>query len=172
MVKCKAATDEKARVQLLNESILVVDDDTEVRKTLSSILFEEGYSVETVENGKQAIRVSEKSHFDVALIDIKLPDMEGTELLHRLKEKQPHMVMIIITGFPTLENAIKTINEGADGYILKPYDVQKLLEMIRKHLKKETAEHISNWMEFDHDNTRNARFDQNNVKQKSRFGQQ
>jgi DNA-binding NtrC family response regulator len=98
--------------------------------------------------------------------------MEGTELLQRLKEKQPHMVMIIITGFPTLENAIKTVNEGADGYILKPYDVQKLLEMIRKHLKKETAEHISNWMEFDHDNTRNARFDQNNVKQKSRFGQQ
>jgi len=172
MVKCKAATDEKAGVQLLNESILVVDDDTEVRKTLSSILFEEGYSVETVENGKEAIRASEKSHFDVALIDIKLPDMEGTELLQRLKEKQPHMVMIIITGFPTLENAIKTINEGADGYILKPYDVQKLLEMIRKHLKKETAEHISNWMEFDHDNTRNARFDQNNVKQKSLFGQQ
>jgi len=172
MVKCKAATDEKAGVQLLNESILVVDDDTEVRKTLSSILFEEGYSVETVENGKQATRVAEKSRFDVALIDIKLPDMEGTELLQKLKEKQPHIVMIIITGFPTLENAIKTINEGADGYILKPYDVQKLLEMIRKHLKKETAEHISNWMEFDHDNTRNARFDQNNVKQKSRFGQQ
>jgi DNA-binding NtrC family response regulator len=159
-------------MQLLNESILVVDDDAEVRKTLSSILSEEGYSVETVENGKQATRVAEKSHFDVALIDIKLPDMEGTELLQRLKEKQPHMVMIIITGFPTLENAINTINEGADGYILKPYDVQKLLEMIKKHLKKETAEHISNWMEFDHDNTRNARFDQNNVKQKSRFGQQ
>jgi len=172
MVKCKAATDEKAGMHLLNESILVVDDDADVRKTLSSILFEEGYSVETVENGKQATKVSEKSRFDVALIDIKLPDMEGTELLHRLKEKQPHIVMIIITGFPTLENAMKTVNEGADGYILKPYDVQKLLEMIRKHLKKETAEHISNWMEFDHDNIRNARFDQNNVKQKSRFGQQ
>ena len=76
-------------MQLLNESILVVDDDAEVRKTLSSILSEEGYSVETVENGKQATKVTEKSRFDVALIDIKLPDMEGTELLHRLKEKQP-----------------------------------------------------------------------------------
>jgi DNA-binding NtrC family response regulator len=155
-------------MHLLNESILVVDDDADVRKTLSSILSEEGYSVETVENGKQATKVTEKSRFDVALIDIKLPDMEGTELLHRLKEKQPHLVMIIITGFPTLENAMKTVNEGADGYILKPYDVRKLLEMIRKHLKKETAEHISNWMEFDHDETRNVRFDQNNVKQKSR----
>jgi len=156
----------------LNQNILVVDDDAEVRKTLSSILVEEGYSVETVENGKEAIRASEKTHFDVALIDIKLPDMEGTELLHRLKEKQPHMVKIIVTGFPTLENAMKTVNEGADGYILKPFDIQKLLEMIRKHLTEKTAEHISNWMEFDHDNTRKSHFDQNNDERKSLFEQQ
>jgi len=153
----------------LNENILVVDDDTEVRKVLSSILSEEGYFVEPVENGRQAIRASEKTRFDLALIDIKLPDMEGTELLHRLKEKQPHMAKIIITGFPTLENAMKTINEGANGYVLKPFDIPKLLEMIRKHLNRETAEHISNWMEFDHDSTRNSSFDRDNVKQKSTY---
>ena len=151
----------------MNENILVVDDDAEVRKVLSSILSEEGYFVEPVENGRQAIRASEKTRFDLALIDIKLPDMEGTELLHRLKEKQPHMVKIIITGFPTLENAMETINEGANGYVLKPFDIPKLLEMIRKHLNRETAEHISNWMEFDQDSTRNSSFDQDNVKQKS-----
>ena len=151
----------------MNENILVVDDDTELKKVLSSILSEAGYAVETVENGKQAIRVSEKKRFDLALIDIKLPDMEGTELLHRLKEKQPHIVMIIITGFPTLENAMETINEGADGYILKPFDIPKLLETIRKHLNKEAADHISNWMEFDQDSTRKSRFDRNNTKQKS-----
>jgi DNA-binding NtrC family response regulator len=157
----------------LNQNILVVDDDAEVRKTLSSILLKEGYLVETAENGKQALRASEKAHFDVALIDIKLPDMDGTELLHRLEEKQPHMVKIIITGFPTLENAMKTVNEGADGYILKPFDIEKLLEMIKKHLTKKTAEHISNWMEFDHDTTRKSRFDRNNVKRKrSLFEQQ
>jgi len=151
----------------LNENILVVDDDTELKKVLSSILSEAGYAVETVENGKQAIRVSEKKRFDLALIDIKLPDMEGTELLHRLKEKQPHIVMIIITGFPTIENAMETVNEGADGYILKPFDIPKLLETIRKHLNKEAADHISNWMEFDQDSTRKSRFDRNNTKQKS-----
>ena len=150
----------------MNGSILVVDADAEVRKSLSSILSKEGYSVETVENGKQATRISEKSRFDVALIDIKLSDMEGTELLHRLEEKQPHMVKIIITGFPTLENAMKTVNEGADGYILKPFDIEKLLEMIKKHLTNKAAEHISNWMEFDHDTTRKSRFDLNNVKRK------
>jgi DNA-binding NtrC family response regulator len=157
----------------LNESILVVDDDADLRKNLSSILSKEGYSVETVENGKQATRISEKSRFDIALIDIKLPDMEGTELLHRLKENQPHMVKIIITGFPTLENAMETVNEGADGYILKPFDVEKLLEMIRKHLKRETDEHIHNWMEFDQDSARKSRSDQNNdAKRKSLFESQ
>ena len=154
----------------MNENILVVDDDADVRKTLSSILSKEGYSVETAENGKQATKISEKSRFDMALIDIKLPDMEGTELLHKLKQNQPHMAKIIITGFPTLENAMETVNEGADGYILKPFDVQKLLEMIRKHLKRETAEHVSNWMEFDQDRARKSGSDQNNdAKRKSFF---
>jgi len=154
----------------LNESILVVDDDVDVRKSLSSILSKEGYSVETVENGKQATKISEKSRFDIALIDVKLPDMEGTELLHRLKENQPRMIRIVITGFPTLENAMETINEGADGYILKPFDTEKLLEMIRKHLKRETAEHISNWMEFDQDRGRKSESDRNNaVKRNSLF---
>lgn len=154
----------------MSENILVVDDDTEVRKILSTILSQEGYSVETVENGKQAVKACEKSSFDVALIDIRLPDMEGTELLNWLKEKQPHMVKIVITGFPTLESAMKTVNEGADGYVLKPLDMQKLLEMIRKHLNKKTAEHVRNWMEFDHDNARESRFNQDNHKQKSLWG--
>jgi DNA-binding NtrC family response regulator len=153
----------------LNESILVVDDDAEVRKSLASILSKEGYSVETVENGRQATRISEKSRFDIALIDIKLSDMEGTELLHRLKESQPHMVRIVITGFPTLENAMETVNEGADGYVLKPFDVEKLLEMIRKHLKRETAEHVSNWMEFDQDSARKSASDRNNAAQRKSF---
>jgi DNA-binding NtrC family response regulator len=95
--------------------------------------------------------------------------MEGTELLHRLKEKQPHMVKIIITGFPTLENAMETVNEGANGYVLKPFDIPKLLEIIRKHLNRETAEHVSNWMEFDQDSTRNSSFDRDSVKQKSLY---
>ena len=151
----------------MNESILVVDDDTELRKVLSSILSEEGYSVETVENGEQAIRVSEKKRFDLALIDIKLPDMEGTELLQRLKAKQPHIVMIIVTGFPTIENAMGALNEGADGYILKPLEIGKLLQAVRKHLNKQAADHVSNWMEFEQDSTRKSRFDQDNAKKKS-----
>jgi DNA-binding NtrC family response regulator len=157
----------------LYESILIVDDDAAVRKSLSSILSMEGYLVETVENGREAVRICEKSRFDIALVDIKLPDMEGTELLHRLKENQPHMIEIVITDFPTLENAMETVNEGADGYILKPFDVQKLLEMIRKHLRREIAEHVTNWMEFDRDSARKSGTDRaNDAKRKSFFERQ
>ena len=95
-----------------------------------------------VENGKQAIRALEKAYFDLALVDIEHPDMKGTEPLLRLKEKQPKMVKIIITGFPSLENAIKTVNEGANGYVLKPFDAEELLEIIRKQVDEKAAEQL------------------------------
>jgi DNA-binding NtrC family response regulator len=126
--------EERRRVTTVIENILIIDDDAEGRNTLSTILGDEGYSVETAENGKQALKTCEKMPFDVALIDIDLPDIKGTELLHRLKEIQPKMVKIIITGHPSIENAAKSVNEKADGYILKPFNVGELLEMIKKLL--------------------------------------
>ena len=118
-------------------SVLIVDDDAGIRKTLSKILEKEGYLVETVENGQQAIKASNKRFFNVALIDIRLPDMEGTKLLERLKEHEPKMVKIIITGYASLQNAIEAVNKGADGYVLKPFDATELLAMIEKHLEKQ-----------------------------------
>jgi DNA-binding NtrC family response regulator len=118
-------------------SVLVVDDDAGIRKTLSKILEKEGYLVETAENGEQAIEASNRRFFNVALIDIRLPDMEGTELLQRLKKAEPKMVKVIITGYPSLNNAIEAVNKGADGYILKPFDASGLLAMIRKRLKNQ-----------------------------------
>ena len=133
----------------MNESILVVDDDVEVRETLSSVLLNDGYLVETVKNGREAIRASETQYFDVALIDMELPDMKGIEILRRLKEKQPGMVMIIITGFPSLENAVKAVNEGAHGFVLKPFNMRDLLKMIRKRLDEKAAEHLHIRMEME-----------------------
>jgi DNA-binding NtrC family response regulator len=124
-------------------SILVVDDDEAIRRTLSKILDNEEYSVEAVESGGKAIEASNERFFNVALIDIRLPDMEGTELLERLKMTEPKMVKIIVTGYASLQNAIDAVNKGADGYILKPFDADALLAMIEKHLKKqrESAEY-------------------------------
>ena len=118
-------------------SVLIVDDDAGIRKTLSKILEKEGYLVETVENGQQAIKASNEWFFNVALIDIRLPDMEGTKLLEILKEPEPKMIKIIITGYASLQNAIEAVNKGADGYVLKPFDAAELLAMIEKHLEKQ-----------------------------------
>jgi DNA-binding NtrC family response regulator len=129
-------------VKTLLTSILVVDDDAGVRTLLTTVLGDEGYLVEAVENGKQAVKTCEKSSFDVALIDIELPDMKGTELLNKLKRIRPKMIRIIITGHPSLETAMKAVNERADGYVLKPFEVTELLQKIRRLLEEKTNEYL------------------------------
>ncbi len=113
-------------------SILIVDDQKETRSLLSEILGNEGYAVEEAENGKQALKICQKGYFDAVLLDIELPDIKGTELLARLKQIKPKMVNIIITGYPSIENAVKAVNNKADGYVLKPFDVPLLLSTLKK----------------------------------------
>ena len=127
---------------VLLTSLLIVDDDAGIREMLSTVLTNEGYLVEAVENGKQAIKACEESLFDVALIDVELPDMKGTELLMRLKKMQPKMVRIVITGHPSLESAMRAVNERADGYVLKPVEVTELLEKIKKLFTEKTDEYL------------------------------
>jgi DNA-binding NtrC family response regulator len=117
--------------------ILIVDDDETIRKSITSVLEEKGYFAETAENGQAAIRKSEKGVYNLALIDIRLPDMDGVQLLTSLKETSPKMVKIIITGYPSLQNAVEAVNKGADGYIVKPIKMGELLAMIKEHLLKQ-----------------------------------
>lgn len=125
--------DERAR-------ILIVDDDESIRKILSTILKEEGYDVDTAENGKEAIDKSTAKFYNLALIDVRLPDVEGVTLLARFKENLPRMRKIIITGFPSIQNAIEAVNNKADGYVLKPFEISKVLETIKEQLKKQQEE--------------------------------
>lgn len=127
---------------VLLTSLLIVDDDAGIREMLSTVLTNEGYLVEAVENGKQAIKACEESLFDVALIDVELPDMKGTELLMKLKKMQPKMVKIVITGHPSLESAMRAVNERADGYVLKPIEVTELLDKIKKLFTEKTDEYL------------------------------
>lgn len=117
--------------------ILVIDDEESIRKSLAAVLEEKGYIVDTAENGKEAIERSKTRPYNLALIDIRLPDMDGVQLLTGMKETIPKTVKIIITGYPSLENAIEAVNKGADAYIIKPFDMNKLLDMIKAHLKKQ-----------------------------------
>jgi DNA-binding NtrC family response regulator len=119
-----------------NARILIVDDDENIRKVLKTILEEEGYAVDEAEDAKKAIEKSRRNVYNLALIDIRLPDMEGIELLTRMKDTVPKMRKIIITGYPTLQNAIEAVNRGADAYILKPFDMEKVLATIKEQLRK------------------------------------
>ncbi len=117
--------------------ILVVDDDESIRKVLTTILEEEGYAVDTAECGKEAIDKSHDKFYNLALVDIRLPDMMGTQLLTALKKTTPKMVKMIITGYPSLQNAIEAVNKGADAYLLKPFNVEDTLGLIKAHLEKQ-----------------------------------
>lgn len=120
--------------------ILVVDDDEGIRKTLSAILQDEGYEVDTAESGKEAILKSNAGFYNLALIDVRLLDMQGTELLTRIKDTVPRMRKIIITGYPTVHNAMEAVNRNADAYLLKPFDMGKLLFVIKDQLRKQKEE--------------------------------
>jgi DNA-binding NtrC family response regulator len=120
--------------------ILVVDDDESIRKVLETILEGERHVVDTAENGEEAIKKSNEKFYNLGLIDIRLPDMEGTELLTKIKDTTPRMRKIIITGYPSLQNAIEALNKGADAYIMKPFDMEKVLETIKEQLGKQQEE--------------------------------
>ena len=120
--------------------ILVVDDDENIRIVFKMNLENRGYEVDSAANGQEALDKASRRFYNIALIDIKLPDMEGTALLNILNEKLPKMKKIIVTGFPTIENAMKAVNEGADGYILKPVKMEVLIETIEEHLRKQREE--------------------------------
>jgi len=120
--------------------LLIVDDDENIRKVLTTILEEEGYKVESVDTARKAIERVKRKFYNLALIDIRLPDMEGIELLTKMRNTTPKMRKIIITGYPTLQNAVEAVNRGADAYIMKPFEMEKVLEAIREQLRKQEDE--------------------------------
>ncbi len=120
--------------------ILIIDDDENIRQVLQTILEDEGYVVETADTAKKGIERSENAFYNLALIDVRLPDMEGIELLTKLRETKPKMRKIIVTGYPTLQNAVAAVNKGADAYVMKPFDVEKILLTIKEQLKKQVEE--------------------------------
>jgi DNA-binding NtrC family response regulator len=120
--------------------ILIVDDDESIRKTLKAILEELGHEVDTAPNGRQATRKCKTRFYNLALIDIRLPDMEGTTLLTKIGNTTPKMHKIIITGYPSLQNAVEALNRGADAYIVKPFDMTQALQTIQKQLRQQEEE--------------------------------
>ena len=120
---------------MTKKSILIVDDDPNICKVLATNLKAKGYTVKSAGTGKKAIKMSKEEQFNLALIDIRLPDMQGTELLTQLRGTIPKMMKIIITGYPSIANAVEALNKGADAYIIKPLDMEKVMKEIDEKLK-------------------------------------
>jgi DNA-binding NtrC family response regulator len=123
--------------QTMNEQkrrILIVDDDQAILKSLGDYLSMKGYSVETVKTGKEAIEKSKSQFFNLAVLDIKLPDIEGTELLTKMHETEPRTIKIMLTGFPNMTNAVESLNKRADAYVVKPVEPEKLLKLVEQKL--------------------------------------
>jgi len=103
-------------------------------------LEERGFIVDTAKDGKEAIKKSNEKLYNLALIDIRLPGTLGTSLLTKMKTTIPKMRKIIITGYPSLQNAVDALNKGADAYVMKPFDMDKVLATIREQLKMQEEE--------------------------------
>jgi DNA-binding NtrC family response regulator len=118
-------------------SLLIIDDNENMLETLGDILQEKGYRTETAKTGEEAIKKAKEDFFNVALIDIKLPDMTGIEVLKTFREKYPSRLNIIITAHADLQNAVNALNLGANAYIKKPIDHETLDQMIKECLQKQ-----------------------------------
>jgi DNA-binding response OmpR family regulator len=120
--------------------ILIVDDDETIRTTMKAILEDEGYVVDLASTGEEAIQLTMKTTYNIALLDIRLPDMEGVELLKLMRDSVPRTRKIMVTGYPSMQNAIAALNKNADAYLLKPLDNEKLLNLVKEQLNAQVNE--------------------------------
>jgi YesN/AraC family two-component response regulator len=116
--------------------ILIVDDDTAVRSTLSRILRAQGYLIDEASSGREALEKSLSTDFDIILLDVVMPRMSGMDVLLELKKVKPKTKEIMITGFATIHNAIEAIKKGASDYISKPFNAEELDVAIRRCLEE------------------------------------
>ena len=111
--------------------ILVIDDERSIRNTLKDILGFEGFQVELAENGRAGIDLVQSSEFDIILCDIKMPEMDGLEVLEQIRKIKPESTVVMISGHGTIDTAVEAIKKGAFDFIEKPLDLNRLLITLR-----------------------------------------
>ncbi|MFN3135063.1 MAG: sigma-54-dependent transcriptional regulator [Candidatus Kryptonium sp.] len=116
--------------------ILVVDDEETLRYLLSSELAAEGYEVETAGDGDEAIESIKQKDYDVVLLDIKMPRVDGFEVLRFIKQNKPEIKVIMLTAYADVKNAIEALKLGASDFVSKPYDLEDILTSINRALGK------------------------------------
>jgi len=116
--------------------ILIVDDDDELRSNISTVLDEKGYSTETASSGIEAIEMSSTGNYDIVLLDLMMPGMNGMDVLFTLKRNAPKTKVIIMTAFASIDNSVQAMKKGASDYIAKPFQVYDLDLTIKKILEE------------------------------------
>lgn len=130
--------------------LLLVDDEVKFLQSVSKRLELKDFDVTTASNGKEAIESAEKGLFDVAVLDFQMPGMDGAQVLKILKEKHTYLEIIMLTGHATIDSAVECTRLGAFKYLEKPYDFEKLVEVIREAYEarlKKKFEHNRSRME-------------------------
>jgi DNA-binding NtrC family response regulator len=120
--------------------ILVIDDESAIRESLEVLLMLEGYTVTLTEDGVQGLRALDQGSFDLVLLDLALPGQSGMELLPQIKERQPQLPVIMITAYGTVDNVVEAVRAGAENFVQKPWDNEKLLADIRSAVARRKAE--------------------------------
>ncbi len=118
-------------------SILIIDDEKAIRKTLGEILSYEGYQIDDAENGEEGLKRIKEKNYDVVLCDIKMPKVDGLEFLEKARESNPDLPIIMISGHGTIETAVEAVKKGAFDYVAKPPDLNRLLITIRNAMDKQ-----------------------------------
>jgi DNA-binding NtrC family response regulator len=113
-------------------AILIVDDEPIVQQSLAEWFRSDGYEVDSAGNAKEALRKVAEGHYDIALVDIKMPGMDGLELQARLAEVAPSLTVIMITAFASVDSAVKALKAGAYDYVTKPFDPDELSHLVRR----------------------------------------
>ncbi|HKJ30052.1 MAG: sigma-54 dependent transcriptional regulator [Desulfuromonadales bacterium] len=122
---------------MASERILVVDDEDGMRRLLSRVLTREGYETSAVGSGAEALRLVASERFDLVVTDIKMPEMDGLQLLAELKEYEPSLPIIVITAYGTIENAVQALRSGAYDYIAKPFENDEIKLTVAKAFERE-----------------------------------
>ncbi len=123
--------------------LLIVDDETRFLEAIAQRLSKRGFDVRTAANGADAVALARREKFDIALLDLKMPGMDGSQVLHILKDEHEFLEAIILTGHGSLESAVELTKLGAFSYLPKPYELDKLIETLKDaytaRLKKKFA---------------------------------
>lgn len=116
--------------------VLLVDDEVAFTKNLSMLLEKRGYDTCVANSGERAIEIVSERDFDVVLLDLKMPGMDGIETLKKIKHQKPHIEVIILTGHGSVNTAIMGVNHGAYDYAMKPFDLDDLTDRIAKAFQR------------------------------------